>query len=86
MTVEVVIVIKIKLQIKIIMIEVVNIILKVIVVVILKKWINNTIIRAVSNGATLFHFIWFILIHNSFKNAKNGALFKRALDAVLRSN
>ena len=28
----------------------------------------------------------FILRNNSFKNAKNGALFKRALDAVLRSN
>ena len=33
------------------------------------------------------HFIllYFILINNSFKNEKNDALFKRALDAVLRS-
>ena len=33
-----------------------------------------------------FILFYFILINNSFEKAKIGALFKRALDAVLRSN
>ena len=32
-----------------------------------------------------FILLYFILINNSFKNDKNDTLFKRALDAVLRS-